>query len=240
MTSTARLPPQAQQEDASTPPVAKSTSSWRQVLALASGRRRHSEPVLPSTGGPAGNAELTAWLGLLVIALCVAELVTLISVRQLISWHIVIGGLLIVPALAKTATTGWRMVRYYSGNPAYVDAGPPPMPLRLLGPLVVTSTITLLGSGVLLVIVGEDTARQSTTLLGLSLSWPTLHQVAFACWAVVTGLHVLARFLLAVRLTREGVIGHVGTGLRATTAVAVVAASVLVSLWVLSAAGSWT
>lgn len=132
------------------------------------------------------------------------------------------------------------MVRYYSGKPAYVDAGPPPIPLRLLGPLVVASTLALLGSGVQLVIVGEDSARQSTTLLGLSVSWLALHQAAFACWAVVTGLHVLARFLLAVRLTRAGVIGHVGTGLRATTAVAVVAASVLVSLLVLNGAGSWT
>lgn len=85
MTSTPRLRPQAQQGGAWTPPVAKSTSSWRQVLALASGHRRHSEPVLPRTGGPAGNAELMAWLGLLVIGLCAAELVTLISVRQLIS-----------------------------------------------------------------------------------------------------------------------------------------------------------
>lgn len=212
---------------------------WEDVLALATGRRQHRDPVLPGTGGPAGNAELTAWLGLVIIGLSAAEVGTLVSVQRLIAWHIVIGALLIVPALAKTATTGWRMVRYYTGNRSYVTAGPPPMPLRVLGPLVVGSTLALLASGVALVVVGEESARQAA-VAGLSLSWLALHQVAFAIWASVTGLHVLARALLAVQLTREGVMDHVGTGLRASTIAVVLAASALVALWVLSGAASWT
>jgi hypothetical protein len=56
----------------------------------------------------------------------------------------------------KSASTGWRIVRYYAGTPPYQQAGPPPMLLRLLGPryrIVVTaglgrvSTVRLKMSG---------------------------------------------------------------------------------------------
>ncbi|HEY9484617.1 MAG TPA: hypothetical protein VIR00_16810 [Micromonosporaceae bacterium] len=48
-----------------------------------------------------------------------AELVTLVDVRGWIDWHIVIGVLLIPPALVKTASMGWRIVRYYTGSRPY-------------------------------------------------------------------------------------------------------------------------
>lgn len=62
-------------------------------------------------------------------------MITLLDVGGLISWHVVIGTLLIPPALLKTASTGWRIARYYSGTPPYRQAGPPPMLLRILGPV---------------------------------------------------------------------------------------------------------
>lgn len=96
------------------------------TLDEATGRRRRRDPVRPRTGGPAGNAVLTAWTGLLLLALFLAELVTLLDVHGLISWHIALGALLIPPALFKTATTGWRIIHYYVGDRDYVDAGPPP------------------------------------------------------------------------------------------------------------------
>src|SRR3954447_12814551 len=100
------------------------------VLSEAAGQARRPDPIAPRTGGPAGNARLTAWTGLVLLALSLAELVTLLDVGGLISWHVVIGVLLVPPALLKTVTTGWRIVCYYRGSPAYSQAGPPPMALR--------------------------------------------------------------------------------------------------------------
>jgi hypothetical protein len=175
----------------------------RQAVATALGREHRADPVLPGTGGPSGNARLTAWTGLLLLVLFIAELVTLLDVRGLISWHLALGVLLVPPALLKTATTGWRIVRYYTGNGPYRSAGPPPMMLRVLGPLVVLTTLALLGTGVALVVVGDVGSRRTLlTLLGQRADWLTLHQGAFVVWAVATGLHVLARTLPAWQLTR--------------------------------------
>ena len=70
-----------------------------ETLDEATGLGRREDPVLPVTGGPAGNARLTAWTGVVLLVLSLAELVTLLDVRGLISWHIVIGTLLLPPAL---------------------------------------------------------------------------------------------------------------------------------------------
>jgi hypothetical protein len=48
----------------------------------------------------------------------------------------------------KLASTGWRFVRYYTRNRAYVALGPPQIAMRLLAPLLVIATVVLLGSGV--------------------------------------------------------------------------------------------
>jgi hypothetical protein len=173
-----------------------------EAFAEASGRAGRVDPVLPGSGGPAGNASLTAWTAMTLLVLGVAELLTLLDVRGLISWHVAIGALLVPPALLKTASTGWRIVRYYAGAPPYRTAGPPPLVLRLLGPVVVLSTLALLGTGVVLVLLGEASSRQALLSLGpWRVDWITLHQAAFAVWAVATGLHVLGRLLPMVRLT---------------------------------------
>src|SRR5689334_3326598 len=98
-----------------------------EVLVEAVGRGHRKDAVLAGSGGPAGNARITAWTGLVLLVLFLAELVTLLDVHRLIAWHLVIGALLVPPALAKTASTGWRIVRYYTGSRPYRDAGPPPM-----------------------------------------------------------------------------------------------------------------
>jgi hypothetical protein len=72
------------------------TEALQDTLEHALGRRHRHDEALPRTGGPLGNAQLTAWTGLLLLVLMLAELVTLISVQRLISWHIVIGILLIL------------------------------------------------------------------------------------------------------------------------------------------------
>jgi hypothetical protein len=214
-----------------------------ETVAEALGRQRRSDPVLPGTGGPAGNAVLTAWTALVLLVGSVAELLTLFDVRGLISWHVAIGALLVPPALLKVGSTGWRMLRYYVGSGPYQKAGPPPMLLRLLGPLVVVSTLGLLGSGVLLVVLGQDRSQQwFVTLPLVSISWVSVHQAFFAVWAVVTGLHVLGRIVPALRLT----VGPDGSGdvpgvwSRRLLLVSVVVSAVLLAVVLVHADGSWT
>ena len=172
------------------------------VIAEATGQRHRNDAAVAGSGGPAGNAVLTAWTGLALLVLGVAELLTLFDVRGLITWHVAIGALLIPPALVKTGSTGWRILRYYQGDPRYVEAGPPSTVMRMLGPLVVVSTLALLGSGIVLVLLGEQQSRQAlVSTLGLRVDWITVHQATFAVWATATGLHLLGRIVLALQLT---------------------------------------
>lgn len=213
------------------------------TLNAALGRNHRDDPIAPSTGGPAGNARLTAWTGLILLVLSVAELVTLINVGALISWHIVIGTLLVPPALLKTGSTGWRIVRYYRRNPDYHHAGPPPMLLRILGPGVVASTLGLLASGLVLILLGQDSSHTVlVTALGQRVDWLTLHQGLFIVWAVLTGLHLLGRLVPALQLTV--MTKHATTtvdGMRLRTAVLLgsVAVAAVAAVLVLAASGSW-
>lgn len=213
------------------------------VVAHAAGRAHRDDPELPGTGGPAGNARLTAWVGLVLLVAFVAELVTLLNVTALISWHIAIGVLLVPPALVKTATTSWRILRYYTGNRAYQQAGPPPLLLRFLGPLVVVSTLAVLGSGLALIAVGPGSSRTSLmAVAGMRISLLTIHQATFIGWAVATGLHVIARIGPAVRLAfrppgRSRLAGMTG---RALALLATVTLGVIAAVIVLDLATSWT
>jgi hypothetical protein len=182
-------------------------------------RTRRHDPATPHTGGPAGNARLTAWLGLVLLVGFAAEGITLLDVRGMVSWHIALGAILIPPALVKTATTGWRMARYYTGAPAYRKAGPPPLVLRLVGPLVVASTLAVLGTGLALAWL-----RQPYLLM--------LHKGAFVVWFGATGVHVLGRMLQALHLTGLGRVPRGGeeriAGGRARLAVLVLTVAVAV------------
>jgi hypothetical protein len=171
------------------------------VVDEAIGRGGRRDPVLPRSGGPAGNARLTAWTGVLLLAVIIAELVTLLDVTGLIGWHVGIGIVMVALTLMKSASTGWRIVRYYTGQTAYVRAGPPPTLLRLLGPLVVFTTLGVLGSGIALIAIGAEQSQRSLfSLLGQNVSPITIHQVFFVLFAGFTGLHLVARFVPALFL----------------------------------------
>jgi hypothetical protein len=214
-----------------------------EAVVVAAGRAHRRDEIRPGSGGPAGNAALTAWTGLLLLALFLAELVTLLDVRGLLSWHVVVGTLLIPPALVKTGSTGWRMIGYYLGKGPYRRAGPPPMLLRVLGPLVVASTLAVLGTGVALVLVGPDTGRRSLLdVAGQHVDLLMLHKVSFVVWAGATGLHVLGRLIPAVRLTvlRRVTEDRVpGRAARAMLIAATVAVAVITAALVLGLAGPW-
>jgi hypothetical protein len=211
----------------------------------AIGGERRVDPVLPTTGGPAGNARLTAWTGLVLLVLFLVELATLLNLDGLIDWHIVVGTLLVPPALLKTASTGWRILRYYTARPAYRRAGPPPMLLRVLGPLVVLCTLAVLGSGIALSVVGPDPGRNPfLDVLGYPVSALTVHQGTFVLWAIVTGLHTLGRFVPAVRIVMERpptptatVPGRMSRASLLTLSLAAAAISAAI---VLNLSGGWT
>lgn len=171
------------------------------VIDEAVGRGHRRDPVVGRTGGPAGNARLTSWIGLMLLCLIAAELVTLLDVTGLIRWHVGVGLALVALALLKTASTGWRFLRYYLRTPTYVTAGPPPILLRMLGPLVMVATLGVLGSGTALIAIGPEATRWPLfALLGHRVSPLTIHQGFFLAFGVFTAAHLLARFLPAVAL----------------------------------------
>ena len=134
--------------------------------------------------GPFGNARLTATTGVMLLVLVLAECVTLVSLRPLLSVHVFIGMLLIPPIALKLASTGYRFVRYYTRNGSYVLAGPPKALMRMLGPFVIAATVGLFGSGVALI------------ALGPGHGWVVnLHKASFIAWVVVTAVHVLGHVL---------------------------------------------
>lgn len=206
------------------------------TVAEAIGRSHRDDPVVGVGGGPAGNAALTAWIGLILLVLFLVELATLINVRSLISWHVFVGVLLIPPALAKTATTGWRIVRYYTGQRQYRAAGPPPLILRMLGPLVVATTLGLLGSGLALILINPASARDS--VVG-PVSLLMIHKGMFVLWAGVTGLHTLGRLIPAMRLTVQGRGRVPGRAARITLVVATVTVAVAAAAIALPGARPW-
>ncbi len=209
----------------------------------AAGLSHRRDAVVGSSGGPAGNARLTAWTGLLLLVLIGAELVTLVDVRGWIDWHIVIGVLLIPPALVKTASTGWRIVRYYMGSRPYRDAGPPALVLRVLGPLVILFTLAVLGSGVALILVSPDSGRQPfVSAAGFGVSLLMIHKATFVIWGIVTGAHTLGRLIPALQLTvlRSSDDRRVpGRHRRSATLVAAMVCGALAAILAVSVAGAW-
>lgn len=212
------------------------------AVAEAAGHDRRVDPVLAPTGGPAGNALLTAWTALVLLVGSAAELLTLVDVRGLLSWHVAVGAFLLPPAAVKTASTGWRMARYYAGSPPYQQAGPPPMLLRVLGPWVVVTTLGLLGSGVMLVLLGPVRSHQSfLDALGFRIDWVTVHQACFAVWVVVTGLHVLGRIVPALRITWGSTAAPTvpGSWVRWTVLAATLASAAALAVVLVHADSSW-
>lgn len=227
----------------SAPGPGRSAAALTDLLATATGTAHRDDPALPKTGGPAGNARLTAWTGLLLLVFFLVESATLISVGHFITLHILIGAFLIPLVLLKTVTTGWRIARYYRGSADYRQAGPPPMLLRLLGPLVVLSGLAVLGSGLSLVALGSSTFSPIVTIAGFSINALTIHQASFAVWLVATGLHVLARTVPAVKVAMAGdAHRHAVPGVAARAAVlsATLLAGVAASVLVLHLANGWT
>jgi hypothetical protein len=140
--------------------------------------------------GSLGNEQLTAVVAGVLLLLLAIEGATLLRIRSLLTVHAFVGMLLIPVVALKLASIGWRMLRYYSGDPDYVRRGPPHVVLRaLVGPVIILSTLVLFATGVALLALGKTHG----TLVGL-------HKASFVVWAGAFGVHVLAHALKLVRL----------------------------------------
>lgn len=209
----------------------------RAALDEMTDRTPRTDPALPRTGGPAGNARITAWTGLVLLVLLAVEGVTILDIHGLISWHIVVGLLLVPPALVKVGSTGWRIVRYYTGDASYRRAGPPQLLMRALGPLVVLLTLVVLATGILVAVQGPG--ERHNGLAGLPVTALFLHQASFFAWLAVMTVHVLGRTVRATKIVfgrsdaRERV---AGMSARITALVGMAGASVILAVLL---AGPW-
>ncbi len=163
----------------------------QQQVPVSSSARPRAERL--AGGGTSGNERLTAATGAVLVGLLGVIGVTIISLRPLLSVHLFVGMLLIGPVVLKLGSTGYRFVRYYTGNPSYRRKGAPPQLQRLIiAPVVVVSTVVVLASGVALLLVGPDSRG---TLL-------PIHKASFFIWIVFTALHVLAHLPALPRALR--------------------------------------
>jgi hypothetical protein len=184
-------------------------------------------------GGTQGNEILTSATAVVLAGLLAVEGYTIVNMRGLVTLHMFIGLVLIPPVLLKLASTGYRSVRYYTGSRAYRAKGPPLLPLRLMAPILIASTIAVLVTGVLLLVAGHNS---DTVLL--------IHEASFVVLTVLLAVHVLAYAARVARslrtdwsaARREAV---PGSGLRGMLLAAAVGGGAALALSLLPAANAW-
>jgi hypothetical protein len=182
------------------------------------------------TGGAEGNARLTAITAAVLIVLLAVEGATIPWLGSLLTVHVFVGMLLLGPVALKLASTGYRLLGYYTGRREYVAKGPPAPFMRLLvAPVLVASTITLFASGIAVVAIGHG-----GMLLGL-------HKASFLVWLGAAGLHVLAYARRAARQFFADRAGKRpgGRGLRLALVAGVLAAGVAIAVATLPLAHAW-
>jgi hypothetical protein len=149
------------------------------VASPSGTRRRHLGGL--TSGGTDGNERLTSMAGAILLVLLAVLGITIVQIGQLIWLHLFLGLVLLGPLAVKTASTGYRFVRYYARDPAYRFKGPPEPIMRFSAPMLVASTLVVFISGILLLADGPSSRDQ---LLAL-------HKVSFIVWLAFTALHVL-------------------------------------------------
>jgi len=150
----------------------------------------HHDDRWPTT---VGNEQLTALAGAVLLVMILLDLVSSVNLHLGITLHIIAGVLLSGPLLVKLGSTGYRFLRYYTGSPDYVRKGPPRLPLRVLAPLLVVTTLAVTGSGIGLVVIGPTHA-------GLFLP---LHDLSVLVWLSLITVHVCAYLWRTPRLLAD-------------------------------------
>ncbi len=156
--------------------------SWPRATRSSPEREALRDAESDESPGVAGNARLTSTLGAILFVLLALEGYTVgVGVGLHLTLHVYLGLLLIPIVALKMGSTIYRFARYYAGSPAYRRKGPPPMTLRIIGPLVVLVTIVLFASGVALLFVnGNERA-----------TFDTLHRDSFIAWVILMTVHVV-------------------------------------------------
>ena len=112
----------------------------------------------------------------------------------------------------------------------YVEAGPPPTFLRVLGPGVVLATVGLFASGVALAVLGPSAPF---VLL--------LHKASFAVWVAAMAIHVLAHVLKLPALAAGDVRGDGvgGSRLRVSLLSGAIVAGAILAIATLPLVSPW-
>ncbi|MCH6469875.1 hypothetical protein [Sinomonas terrae] len=139
-----------------------------------------------------GNERLTAMAGAVLLVLFAVEIVTVVALRALMPMHFFVGVLLTGPVAVKTASTGWRFLRYYTRSPAYRRKGPPRPLQRTLAPLLVASTLAVIVSGLALAAAGPA----PMVLL-------QVHAISFLVWLATVIVHAAAYLPRVPKSIRE-------------------------------------
>src|SRR5690349_11836936 len=137
-----------------------------------------------------GNERMTALAGAVLLVLILVELVSAAILRTLLSVHVFVGVGLSGPLVVKLGSTGSRFLRYYTGSLAFVRRGPPRLALRVLAPLLIATTLMVIGSGIGLVVTGP---AQAGPLL-------PIHNLSVLVWLSMIAIHVFAYIWRTPRL----------------------------------------
>lgn len=181
-----------------------------------------------------GNERLTTLAGAVLLVLIVAELVTTAAIHALLSAHVVVGVLLAGPLVVKLGSTSYRFLRYYAGASAFVRKGPPRLALRMLAPLLVATTLVLIGSGIGLLVTGPD---QPGPLLAA-------HNISALLWLPMLAIHTVAYVWrvprsLADDWSTPATEPAPGRGLRLGVNLSMLLFGALAAVFVLPSAASW-
>jgi hypothetical protein len=124
---------------------------------------------------------LTAATAVVLLVLLAIEGVTILFLHPLLSLHELVGLILIPPVTLKLGATGYRFLRYYQGDSAYLEKGPPyPLMRFLVAPVLVASTFGVLATGVAILALHQ----RHGMVVGL-------HKASFVFWIGAAGIHVL-------------------------------------------------
>jgi hypothetical protein len=117
-----------------------------------SGRRHLARRI----ANPEGNERLTAMTGAVLLVLFAVEVFTTLMMGSLLDLHFFLGMVLVGPVCLKIGSTVWRFIRYYTGSQPYVRKGPPRPLQRVLGPVLILTSVGVLGRSTTCPRAGRD------------------------------------------------------------------------------------
>lgn len=126
-------------------------------------------------------------------------------------------------------------MRYYRGSPAFVRKGPPRLALRALAPLLVLTTLVLVGSGIGLLVTGPT--HPGPVLF--------LHGISFVVWLPMVAVHLFAYLRRVPRLIGDDWRNHrpeptSPRGVRLGVNLAALLIGALAAILALGSATPWT